>query len=81
MASAGVNNIGMSSKNFLDCPPTSYPTYGWLSPRISFSREFLDEESMMAGGKSPSPAEKPLDPAEVSDPDVSSSVIHPLASW
>ena len=71
MASACVNNIGMSSENFLDCPPASYPTYGWLSPRISFSREFPDEESKMAGGKSPSPAEKPSDPVEVSDPDVS----------
>ncbi|XP_043699570.1 uncharacterized protein LOC122650267 [Telopea speciosissima] len=44
MASACVNNIGVSPESFLDCTPT-YPTYGWLSPRISFSRDFPDEES------------------------------------
>ncbi|OWM81046.1 uncharacterized protein LOC116192338 [Punica granatum] len=35
MASACVNNIGMSPENF---PAPSYPTYGWLSPtRVSFT--------------------------------------------
>ncbi|PKI43157.1 hypothetical protein CRG98_036463 [Punica granatum] len=37
MASACVNNIDMSSDNFL---APSYPTYGWLSPtRLSFTPE------------------------------------------
>ncbi|XP_077220830.1 uncharacterized protein LOC143854653 [Tasmannia lanceolata] len=37
MASACLNNIGMSSENLLNCPP--YSSYGWLSPRISFSHD------------------------------------------
>lgn len=37
MASACVNNIGVSPESFQ--PKTSYPSFGWLSPRISFSRE------------------------------------------
>ncbi|KAL2489458.1 uncharacterized protein Fot_42750 [Forsythia ovata] len=50
-ASACVNNIGMSlEKNFLDCSPDKYPSYGWLSPRISFSCEFLDEEASKVTG-------------------------------
>ncbi|XP_050225424.1 uncharacterized protein LOC126674921 [Mercurialis annua] len=36
MASACVNNITMSPEKF---PPATFPSYGWLSPRISFSRE------------------------------------------
>ncbi|KAG5245406.1 serine-rich protein [Salix suchowensis] len=36
MASACVNNMGMSPENF---PSKTYQSYGWLSPRISFSRE------------------------------------------
>ncbi|KAL6196739.1 hypothetical protein ACLB2K_032353 [Fragaria x ananassa] len=35
MASACVNNIGMSPEKF--SPATTYPSYGWLSPRVSFS--------------------------------------------
>ncbi|GMH25625.1 hypothetical protein Nepgr_027468 [Nepenthes gracilis] len=38
MTSACVKKIGMSPENFLDCP-AGYPTYGMLSPGISFSRE------------------------------------------
>ncbi|GER33888.1 hypothetical protein STAS_10050 [Striga asiatica] len=46
MASACVNNnIGMSPENFIDCPPAKFPSYGWLSPRISFGCEFSDEEA------------------------------------
>ncbi|KAA8527150.1 hypothetical protein F0562_008621 [Nyssa sinensis] len=72
MASACVNNIGVSPENFLDCPAT-FPSYGWLSPRISFSREFIDEESSKtAGAKPQSPAEKPpTDLPPTSDPEVS----------
>ncbi|KAJ4982005.1 hypothetical protein NE237_032842 [Protea cynaroides] len=44
MASACVNKIGVTPESFLDFPPT-YPSYGWLSPRISFSRDFPDDES------------------------------------
>lgn len=47
MASACVNNIGMSPESFLDCP--SCPSYGWLSPRISFSRDASDDGSKIAG--------------------------------
>lgn len=50
MASACVNNIGMSTESFLDCPPAKFPSYGWLSPRISFSREFPDEDGSKASG-------------------------------
>ncbi|XP_015089513.1 uncharacterized protein LOC107032427 isoform X1 [Solanum pennellii] len=35
MASACINNVGVSPENFLDCSPTKYKSYGWLSPRIS----------------------------------------------
>ncbi|XP_010246636.1 PREDICTED: uncharacterized protein LOC104589883 [Nelumbo nucifera] len=70
MASACVNNIGISPDNFLDCPPT-YPSYGWLSPRISFSRDFADEEAKIAAGKTPSPGEKPVKPLEKVDPETS----------
>ena len=63
MASACVNNIGMSPENFLDLAPATYPSYGWLSPRISFSRD--DDSSKLAGAKLPPattvppPSEKP----------------------
>lgn len=70
MASACINNIGMSPENFLDCPAT-FPSYGWLSPRISFGR---DEEAMSAGAikpKPPSPEKKLADTPEESDPEVS----------
>ncbi|CAL5405156.1 unnamed protein product [Camellia sinensis] len=67
MASACVNKIGMSQDNFLDLPPT-YPSYGWLSPRISFSREIPDDEaSKITGGK----LEKEDVAPESSDPEVS----------
>lgn len=72
MASACVNNMGMSPENFLDCPPASYPSYGWLSPRISFSREFPEDDPLkLTGSKPSSPAVKPADPPEASDPEAS----------
>ncbi|PKA51257.1 hypothetical protein AXF42_Ash010697 [Apostasia shenzhenica] len=46
MASACINNVAVTPENFLDCSP-AYPAYGWLSPRISFSRDIADE-----GGRS-----------------------------
>ncbi|KAA8523468.1 hypothetical protein F0562_009891 [Nyssa sinensis] len=71
MASACVNNIGMSAEKFLDRRP-SYASYGWLKPRISLSREFPEEESSkIAGPNPPSPAEKPADLLEELDPEVS----------
>ncbi|XP_051124800.1 uncharacterized protein LOC127247124 [Andrographis paniculata] len=45
MASACVNNVGMSTENFLDCSTGKFTSYGWLSPRISFSREVTDEDA------------------------------------
>lgn len=56
MASACVNNIGMSPESFLDCPPATFPSYGWLSPRVSFSRE--EDSSKLAGNKPTLPAAK-----------------------
>lgn len=80
MASACVNNIGMSPDNFLDCP-SKFPSYGWLGPRISFSREYSEEDKKLATTASPSSAGIPKSPAKVekntaetpetSDPDVS----------
>nr|XP_010906788.1 uncharacterized protein LOC105033611 [Elaeis guineensis]XP_029117049.1 uncharacterized protein LOC105033611 [Elaeis guineensis] len=42
MASACVNNAGMSPEPFLDCS-LACPSYGWPSPRISFSRDLADD--------------------------------------
>ncbi|KAJ0980759.1 hypothetical protein J5N97_009014 [Dioscorea zingiberensis] len=39
MASAVVNNVCVSPEGFLDCPPA----FGWLSPRMSFSRDLSDD--------------------------------------
>ncbi|CAI9756757.1 unnamed protein product [Fraxinus pennsylvanica] len=77
MASACVNNIGMSPESFLDCPPSKYPSYGWLSSRISFSREFVDEEEVKAGVVKPSAKTEAksdnavVEKSEKSDPEVS----------
>ncbi|KAL6973782.1 hypothetical protein U1Q18_027967 [Sarracenia purpurea var. burkii] len=61
MASACVNNIGMAPDNFLESP-TTFPSYGWLSPRISFSRELPNNDSSKATGA------KPLVPTPTPDP-------------
>ncbi|KAM3732125.1 hypothetical protein ACB098_11G036700 [Castanea mollissima] len=61
MASACVNNIGMSPESFIDLAPA---TYGWLSPRISFSRD--EDSSKLASPKQPSPAKSPP-PSELPD--------------
>ncbi|KAL6975093.1 hypothetical protein U1Q18_023888 [Sarracenia purpurea var. burkii] len=61
MASACVNNIGMAPDNFLESP-TTFPSYGWLTPRISFSRELPDNDSSKATGA------KPLIPTPTPDP-------------
>ncbi|XP_042483256.1 uncharacterized protein LOC122063623 [Macadamia integrifolia] len=65
MASACVNNIGVSPKTFLDCPPI-FPAYGWLSPRISFSRDFPEEDP---NAKTSSTAEQ-QNSTEKQDPEV-----------
>ncbi|XWS16781.1 hypothetical protein CRYUN_Cryun33cG0008400 [Craigia yunnanensis] len=62
MASACVNNIGVSPGSFQ--PTTSYSSYGWLSPRISFSRE---EESSKSKPKYPTDPSS-TDPLPASDP-------------
>ncbi|KAL6562455.1 hypothetical protein OROGR_003462 [Orobanche gracilis] len=46
MASACVNNIGLSPESFIDCTTAKFPSYGWLSPRIPLSREFPDEAAL-----------------------------------
>ncbi|KAJ4726568.1 Serine/arginine repetitive matrix-like protein [Melia azedarach] len=57
MASACINNsIGV--------PPEKFPSYGWLSPRISFSRE----EDTMKKPSSSSTATVAEESAEISDP-------------
>ena len=68
MASACVNNIGMSPESFLDGPPATYPSYGWLSPRISFSRD--DDPSKLSGPKQHS-VDKPSGPLDKPDPEPS----------
>ncbi|XP_042491530.1 putative protein TPRXL [Macadamia integrifolia] len=65
MASACVNNVGVSPETFLDCPPT-FPAYGWLSPRISFSRDFPEEDP---NAKTSSTAEQQKS-TEKQDPEV-----------
>lgn len=69
MASACVNNIGMSPEKFA---PATFPSYGWLSPRVSFSCEYSDngDGSRLAGAKSSSPAKNP---PEGPDPELSGS--------
>ena len=63
MASACVNNIGMSPESFIDLAPA---TYGWLSPRISFSRD--DDSSKLAAPKQPpQPAAKSPPSSELPD--------------
>ncbi|XP_021288389.1 uncharacterized protein DDB_G0271670, partial [Herrania umbratica] len=62
MASACVNNIGVSPESFQ--PTTSYSSYGWLSPRMSFSRE---EESSKSRPKSTTDTSS-ADPLPASDP-------------
>ncbi|KAK1325320.1 hypothetical protein QJS10_CPA01g00837 [Acorus calamus] len=79
MASACVNNVGVSTEAaFLDCP--SYTSYGWLSPRISFSRDFPEEpprSALSAVDKASAAAsvfseEKPaIRPAELPDLEIS----------
>ncbi|KAL0909448.1 hypothetical protein M5K25_020320 [Dendrobium thyrsiflorum] len=51
MASVCINNVGMSPENFLDCPPVQ-PSHGWLSPSLSFSRDFADGNGKNGGEKS-----------------------------
>ncbi|CAL1356159.1 unnamed protein product [Linum trigynum] len=55
MASACVNNISVSPESFP--PPGTYSSYGWLSPRISFSRED-DSSSKHHHQKQPPPPSK-----------------------
>ncbi|XP_068654106.1 uncharacterized protein [Aristolochia californica] len=70
MASACVNNIGMATESFLDCP--TFPSYGWLSPRISFSRDFVDDGGKASAvEKAPAPAEKTQKPVVKADPEPS----------
>lgn len=38
MASACINNVSLSPEKFLDCP-AGFPSYGWLSPQMSFGRD------------------------------------------
>ncbi|XP_021906340.1 uncharacterized protein DDB_G0271670-like [Carica papaya] len=59
MASACVNNIGMSPENF---SPATYPSYGWLSPRISFSREEESSSCTITSGNGIKPMPQPSKP-------------------
>ncbi|KAL0300999.1 UNVERIFIED_CONTAM: hypothetical protein Sradi_6376700 [Sesamum radiatum] len=77
MASACVNNIGMPPENFLDCPSVKCPSYGWLSPRISSSREFPKEETSKASSTKASAKNQAesdnvdVEKQEDSDPEIS----------
>lgn len=42
MASVCINSVAMSPENFLDCPTVQH-SQGWLSPRLSFSRDLVDD--------------------------------------
>ncbi|XP_011043344.1 PREDICTED: uncharacterized protein LOC105138824 [Populus euphratica] len=64
MASACVNNLGMSPENF---PPKTYQSYGWLSPRISFSREEDSNNTTTTTKSSSSAPLQSLDPLESLD--------------
>ncbi|XP_009629172.1 uncharacterized protein [Nicotiana tomentosiformis] len=87
MASACVNKMGMSPEKFLDCSPAAkyHQSYGWLSPRMSFSRDFQDDvvgdsSKVAAGAKhtsSPSIEMKSSvkDKAEELDPEVSKDMV------
>ncbi|KDP25132.1 hypothetical protein JCGZ_22667 [Jatropha curcas] len=64
MASACVNNISVSPENF---SPAAYPSYGWLSPRISFSRE--EDASKQPGSSKTVSCDTPVEnPPEILDP-------------
>ncbi|CAI9772812.1 unnamed protein product [Fraxinus pennsylvanica] len=74
MASVCVNNIGISQeKNFLDCSMANYPSYGWPSPRISFSREIPDKEASKVTGAAHSAASEnvAVEKPEESDTNIS----------
>ncbi|KAM3396484.1 hypothetical protein P3S68_005490 [Capsicum galapagoense] len=79
MASACVNKMGMSPEKFLDCSPAAkYKSYGWLSPRMSFSRDGSSggggggEGSKVAGAKTTSVEDAKV---EGVDPEVSKEMI------
>ncbi|XP_050370292.1 uncharacterized protein LOC126788361 [Argentina anserina] len=72
MASACVNNIGTSAEKF--SPATTYPSYGWLSPRVSFSCDNNGDNGRVNGTKSspvPSPSSPPKNQSEAPDPELS----------
>lgn len=70
MASACVNNIGISSESFLDCPTP----YVWLSPTLSFNRELPDIDVTKSSVAVASLMDLPLpeDAEEELDPEISS---------
>ncbi|XP_022942648.1 uncharacterized protein LOC111447620 [Cucurbita moschata] len=68
MASACVNNIGMSPENFLDCSSAPCHSYGWLSPRISFSRDDSPPSTNLSGLIT-KPAADPAGESEIRDSD------------
>ncbi|KAL3637582.1 hypothetical protein CASFOL_018750 [Castilleja foliolosa] len=77
MASACLNDIGISPESFLDCTPVKCPSYGWLNPKFPLSREFPDEEGSTAFSSKPSaksqakPNNADEEKPEISDPEIS----------
>nr|XP_029116214.1 protein IQ-DOMAIN 14-like [Elaeis guineensis] len=67
MASALVNNVGVSPEGLLDCPPAAYSAYDWLSPRISFSHDLVDGDQL-APASAAAPAESSCKPPEICEP-------------
>nr|APB87923.1 protein TPRXL [Dendrobium officinale] len=49
-ASACIDNVGVLPENFIDCT-LPYASSGWLSPRISFSRDLADDRGRNDDGK------------------------------
>ncbi|XP_004295696.1 PREDICTED: uncharacterized protein LOC101304556 [Fragaria vesca subsp. vesca] len=68
MASACVNNIGMSPEKF--SPATTYPSYGWLSPRVSFSCDNNNGDNGRVPGTN-KPSSPGKNQPESSDPELS----------
>ncbi|KAG6591844.1 hypothetical protein SDJN02_13527, partial [Cucurbita argyrosperma subsp. argyrosperma] len=79
MASACINNVGIPPENFLDGSRATYSSYGWLSPRVSFSREFPDDSSANLSGFELSPSSI-TDTSHASKPAISGTDLEGSAS-
>ncbi|CAK9325372.1 unnamed protein product [Citrullus colocynthis] len=79
MASACVKNVGIPPESFLDGSRAAYTSYGWLSPRVSFSREYPDDSSAKLSGFNLSPSSLG-DTPQASKPAISGTDVEGSAS-